>query len=130
MTFATWCYPTVLSDRTKSNKSFRRSVKTQLDWLSFVIPLPTWGIGKITRQHQLFVSLRCSDFSGGWPEGRPVTIEIQDGAAWTASGGELPVPASVTVENRTVTVDCTTVPVRDFGFSTLKSRHVGRGGDR
>ena len=74
--------------------------------------------------------LRCGDFSGGWPDGRPVTIEIQDAAAWTAQGSELPQPVSVTVEDRTVNVACTTVPVRDSGFSILKARHVGRGGGR
>jgi hypothetical protein len=74
--------------------------------------------------------LRCSDFSGDWPAGRPVALEVQDEAAWTAQAGELPVPTAVSVEDVTVTVDCTTVPVRDRGFSTLKMMHTGRGGSR
>jgi hypothetical protein len=74
--------------------------------------------------------LRCSDFSGGWPDGRPVTIDVQDAAAWVAQASELPAPVAVTPEGSTANVDCTTVPVRGQGFSTLKARHTGRGGSR
>ena len=74
--------------------------------------------------------LRCNDFSGAWPDGRPVTVDVQDAAAWIAQGSDLPAPVAVTPEGRTVDVECTTVPVRDLGFSTLKARHAERGGPR
>lgn len=74
--------------------------------------------------------VRCSDFGGAWPEGRPVTIGLQDGGAWKAFGDELPAPVPVTLTGRTVTVDCTSVPVPATGFSTLKARHGAKGGER
>jgi hypothetical protein len=74
--------------------------------------------------------LRCSDFSGGWPEGRPVAIDLRDAIAWTASGTGLPVEVTVVDVGVTPTVDCTSVPVPGAGFSTLKARHAGRGGAR
>lgn len=74
--------------------------------------------------------LRCSDFSGGWPEGRPVSIDLRDATAWTASGTDLPVEITVVDADAAITVDCTTVPLPGAGFSTLKARHVGRGGGR
>ena len=64
-----------------------------------------------------------------WGDGAHVLV-AQDAEAWTAQGSGLPQSVTTTVEGRTVNVDCTTVPVRDFGFSTLKARHTGRGGDR
>ena len=87
----------------------------------------TWPGGLLLT---LSFPLRCSDFSGGWPDGRPVTIDLRDAAAWTASGGELPVGVAVLDLDATPTVDCTTVPLPGTGFSTLKARHVGQGGGR
>lgn len=74
--------------------------------------------------------LRCSEFSGEWPLGRPVAIDIQDEKAWTATGSELPVAVPVVAEDVTVTVDCTTVPASSRGFSTLKAQHRTSGGAR
>ena len=74
--------------------------------------------------------IRCSDFSGGWPEGRPVEISVQDVAAWKAQGTGSPAPVGASAEGKTITVDCTTVPVAGAGFSTLKARHIEQGGSR
>lgn len=74
--------------------------------------------------------LRCSDFGSGWPDGRPVTIDLQDQAAWKAAGSGLPAPVTSAAEDRTVTVDCTSVEQDTTGFSALKARHTGREGVR
>jgi hypothetical protein len=67
--------------------------------------------------------VRCADYSSGqWPSGRPVEVLIQDEAAWTASGSEVPSPAVVGTVDASFTVDCTTVPVSTTGFTTLKAR--------
>ena len=71
--------------------------------------------------------LRCSDFSIEWPEGRPVTIELEDAMAWTASGSEVPAPAQIQAQGTTITVDCITVSASSLGLSTLKFRHVNKG---
>ena len=71
--------------------------------------------------------LRCSDFSIEWPEGRPVTIELEDAMAWTASGSEVPAPAQIQAQGTTITVDCITVSASRLGLSTLKFRHVNKG---
>lgn len=71
--------------------------------------------------------LRCSDFSIEWPEGRPVTIELEDAMAWTASGSEVPAPAQIQSQGTTITVDCITVSASRLGLSTLKFRHVNKG---
>jgi hypothetical protein len=74
--------------------------------------------------------LRCSDFGGGWPDGRPVTIDLQDEAAWKAAGSGLPALVTSAAEDRTVTVDCTSVAQDPTGFSALKARHTSREGVR
>lgn len=74
--------------------------------------------------------LRCSDFSIEWPEGRPVTIELEDAMAWTASGSEVPAPAQIQAQGTTITVDCITVSASSLGLSTLKFRHVNKGAPR
>lgn len=71
--------------------------------------------------------IRCSDFSIDWPEGRPVTIDIADAMAWTASGSDVPVAAEVQAQGTTITVNCIRVGTSSPGFSTLKFRHVNQG---
>jgi hypothetical protein len=89
------------------------------------------GITPVSSDTQEFLTvrfpLRCSDFSGGWPAGRAVTVDIQDVAAWKAVDSGLPAPVAASGTGVTVNVDCTTVTAIQPGFSTLKARHHGGG---
>lgn len=70
--------------------------------------------------------LLCSDFSGDWPDGRLVGLQIVDAAAWGVGVDSLPEPIALLTVDGSLLIDCTTVPVTVPGFSALKAR-FGRG---
>lgn len=67
--------------------------------------------------------LRCSDFSGDWPAGRTVQLQLLDAVAWGIGPDGLPAPLPLDTVDGTFLIDCTTVPVGESGFSTLKARY-------
>lgn len=74
--------------------------------------------------------LRCSDFGGEWPEGRPFAIELADLTGWTVGAGGLPEVLTVDGVDGSFTVNCTTVDLDLGGFTTLKARFGAAGGQR
>jgi hypothetical protein len=67
--------------------------------------------------------LRCGDFSGDWPAGRDVVIQLLDPVAWGIGTGGLPETIAITPVDGDFLINCTTVPVAGTGLSTLKARY-------
>ena len=66
--------------------------------------------------------LRCGEFSGDWPDGRAVSIQLLDTAAWGIGSGGLPESIAIVPVDGSFVINCTTVPVAQIGLSTLKAR--------
>lgn len=66
--------------------------------------------------------LRCGAFSGDWPDGREVAIQVLDLVAWGIGAGGLPETIAITPVDGSFLINCTTVPVAGTGLSTLKAR--------
>jgi len=74
--------------------------------------------------------LRCSDFSGGWPNGRDVAIQLLDSVAWGIGVDGLPELIAITSVDGSFLINCTTVPLERIGLSTLKARFSTNEGGR
>jgi hypothetical protein len=74
--------------------------------------------------------LRCSEFSGGWPDGRDVAIQILDTVAWGIGAGGLPETVAITPVDGSALINCTTVPVERMGLSMLKAQFSPKGEGR
>lgn len=67
--------------------------------------------------------LRCGEFSGGWPDGRDLGIQLLDTVAWGIGVGGLPETIAITAVDGSFLINCTTVPVERIGLSMLKVRY-------